>query len=374
MNIVAMVPVRLGSKRVKNKNIRYLGDKPLVEHILYSLKQVSELKDNIYINANEDIFDEIAKRNKVCFYKRPIELSYDDATNDAFMYDFLQNIKCDWLVQAHSTSPFVTVKDIKTLLSLIRERNNNYDSIFSVKEEQIESLYKDHPINFTLNDQMKKSQDLVPVQSFCNGLMAFKRESFLRHYKELGYALFAGRPSYFTLKGYATLDIDTEEDFSLAEGIYESKRNSSIPIYYQGNEDSYPERILGKEGIGSFFENTLMINNLNTIINKHTNDSWAERIINTSSNCATLICQKRNEGNRLHYHPNFDEWWYIIEGRIEILKYSKNEDPHRYILNDGDIILFKRGTRHQVHILSERAIRLSVNREDIPHVYSSKII
>ena len=30
MKIVAMIPARLGSTRVKNKNIRYLGKKPLV--------------------------------------------------------------------------------------------------------------------------------------------------------------------------------------------------------------------------------------------------------------------------------------------------------------------------------------------------------
>ena len=32
--LVAMIPARLGSKRVAKKNLRMLGDKPLVAHII----------------------------------------------------------------------------------------------------------------------------------------------------------------------------------------------------------------------------------------------------------------------------------------------------------------------------------------------------
>ena len=45
--------------------------------------------------------------------------------------------------------------------------------------------------------------------------------------------------------------------------------------------------------------------------------SWSHTIINTPSNSATLICQLPGEGNRMHHHPDWDEWWYIIEGSWE---------------------------------------------------------
>ena len=50
MKIVCMIPARLGSQRVKNKNLKLLGDKPLIKHIIHSAKQVKYF-DNIYINS-----------------------------------------------------------------------------------------------------------------------------------------------------------------------------------------------------------------------------------------------------------------------------------------------------------------------------------
>ena len=36
--------------------------------------------------------------------------------------------------------------------------------------------------------------------------------------------------------------------------------------------------------------------------------------IRDSSTCGTLIAQMPGEGNRLHHHTDWDEWWYIVEG------------------------------------------------------------
>ena len=42
MNI-AMIPARLGSKRVKNKNLRPLGGKPLIQYVIDSVKKLNSL-------------------------------------------------------------------------------------------------------------------------------------------------------------------------------------------------------------------------------------------------------------------------------------------------------------------------------------------
>ena len=63
MKIIAMIPARLGSKRIKYKNIRYLKDKPLVEYIIDAAKKV-KLFDEIYINSESEIFEAIANKKK----------------------------------------------------------------------------------------------------------------------------------------------------------------------------------------------------------------------------------------------------------------------------------------------------------------------
>ena len=39
MKIITMIPARISSSRVKKKNIRYLGDVPLISHIIRAAKK-----------------------------------------------------------------------------------------------------------------------------------------------------------------------------------------------------------------------------------------------------------------------------------------------------------------------------------------------
>ena len=98
MKIVGMIPARLGSSRVKKKNLRLLDGVPLVEHVVIAAKN-SEYLDEVFINSEADIFREIAERNEIEFYKRPEELSSDKATNDDFAMDFINKLSCDILIQ-----------------------------------------------------------------------------------------------------------------------------------------------------------------------------------------------------------------------------------------------------------------------------------
>ena len=66
--IVAVIPARLGSQRVKAKNLRMLGDKPLIYYMIQTLKK-SKFVDEIYINSDSELFNEIAKRYDINFYK-----------------------------------------------------------------------------------------------------------------------------------------------------------------------------------------------------------------------------------------------------------------------------------------------------------------
>ena len=51
INIVALIPARSGSKRLKNKNIRLINGKPL---IAYSIIQALKLKDIDYVIVSTD--------------------------------------------------------------------------------------------------------------------------------------------------------------------------------------------------------------------------------------------------------------------------------------------------------------------------------
>ena len=118
--IIAMIPARLGSKRVPKKNLRFLGAKPLIAYSVEAAKK-SDVFDEVYINSESDIFGEIAKEYGVRFYKRPAELASDSAINDDFAFDFIKNISGDILVQLLPTSPMITPDEIQDFVQYMEQ-------------------------------------------------------------------------------------------------------------------------------------------------------------------------------------------------------------------------------------------------------------
>lgn len=126
--------------------------------------------------------------------------------------------------------------------------------------------------------------------------------------------------------------------------------------------------ILIKDGIKEIdFENeNKLISDINKIIVNNKNlKSWSKRLINTESNSATLICQNPGEGNRRHYHSNWNEWWYIIKGEW---LFEIENDIHK--IKQGQLILIKKNLKHKITATGkETAIRLAVSRSDVDHIY-----
>ena len=87
-----MIPARMGSKRIIQKNIVDLGDgQPLMSHVIKAAK-ASNCFDDIYVNSESNLLGRNAKAEGVEFYKRPEHLSTDTATNDDFTLSFFHPI------------------------------------------------------------------------------------------------------------------------------------------------------------------------------------------------------------------------------------------------------------------------------------------
>lgn len=214
--IVAMIPARLGSKRIMKKNLRFLDGKPLVCHVIEKAKKAN-IFDEIYLNSEADIFTGLCRKYKVKFYKRKEELASDDASNDKFVYDFLKNIKCDILIQINPTSPLYTVEDIRSFVQTMLD--NDYDTLHGVREERIEVIFRGRALNFNPFSQMPKSQDLEPILLHAGGIMGWKKSKYCQNMQKYKCATYGcdSKIGYFKLFGYSTIDIDNEDDFSLAE-------------------------------------------------------------------------------------------------------------------------------------------------------------
>jgi len=232
MKIIAMIPARMGSKRIPKKNIRLLAGKPLLQYAIENAVN-SGAFDEVWVNSESEVIGELAKCCGVGFHKRPAELSGERATNNDFTREFLECHECDYLVMVNPTSPLIFPETVADFVSFVRD--GKYDTVLSVVEEYAECFFCGKPINFSV-DRKVNSQDLVPVVKVVWALTAWKRETFLR-YASLGKcATFSGELGFFPIPFDQAVDIDTEAQWKLAEEILLARKIDSEETEYWGEK------------------------------------------------------------------------------------------------------------------------------------------
>ena len=131
---IAMIPARLGSKRIPKKNIRYMGDKPLIQYPIDLAKQTSRF-ESIWVNTESEELGKIVQGMGVLFHKRPAELANDKATNREFTYEFMQKHECDYVIMINPTSPMLREDTLVKFLDYVEE--NDFDTVLSVIAEKV---------------------------------------------------------------------------------------------------------------------------------------------------------------------------------------------------------------------------------------------
>lgn len=365
--LVIMIPARSGSKRIPKKNTRLLSGKPLVK---YAIETAKETKYPVYVNTDDTEVMEIAKEMEVNVYVRPKELASDTATNDDFMLDFLNNINCEYVLQILPTSPFITKNEINNFIENMYE----VDTLVSVKDQQIGCVMNGQPLNFSKTKKNPPSQEMTPIKVYATTLMGWKSSTFKKNMKDIGCAYHGGNgvTDYYTLNGWSTVDIDHEEEFRLAETIAQFLPFEHLYKPFYHTKDTYTDYIVPKvlkdDGVEINVggdENNPVINVHDLMENSPKDSSWYKTLINTENNSCTVVNQMPGEGNRLHYHAKWNEWWFILRGmwKFEI-------EGETYIVKPGDLVFINKGKKHKITAIGNTiASRLAVSRYDVEHIY-----
>ena len=85
--IIAMIPARLGSKRLPRKNLCKINDVTLLARAARKCK-AANIFDSIWINSESLVFKKIAEEESVLFHHRPSDLADDNATSEQFVKEF----------------------------------------------------------------------------------------------------------------------------------------------------------------------------------------------------------------------------------------------------------------------------------------------
>lgn len=226
--IFAMIPARMGSKRIPQKNIRYIDGKPLILRAI-ECALLSDVFDEVWVTSSDSLLRDIAERFHAHFHQRPDALSTDKATNREFTEDFLLAHPCDYVVMVNPTSPALRVETVRAFCEFVAR--GEYDTVLSTISEQAETFYQYRPLNFSLDEKVN-SQLLPPVEKVVWALTAWRRECFLKLQSEGLNPIFGGKLTTFPIPKDEACDLDTEEDWRIAEGILRSRHMNLTPQYY----------------------------------------------------------------------------------------------------------------------------------------------
>ena len=214
MKVVAFVPIRLNSKRVVGKNLKLLGNKPLMHYILETLTGVP-LIDEIYVYCSDDTIT-AQLPDGVKFLQRDSALDSDDTLGEEIYDAFVKEVKADIYLLGHTTSPFIKAETINNAIEKVL--SGEYDSAFSAQKIQTFTWYKGEPLNYTLKN-IPRTQEIEPVYVETSSFYIFRREVWTEQHQRVGTT-----PYMALINQIEGIDIDYPEDFEFAEKVIEIQK------------------------------------------------------------------------------------------------------------------------------------------------------
>ena len=216
-----IIPARANSKRLPGKNMKILGDKPLIQYSIdFALNNLPP--DSIWVNSDDKKIIEFAKKKGIRTLLRPNDLATDytstvDVLKFQVNYFKEQNIGCDAIILLQPTNPFREDNLLKDVIKEFEESKRNSLATFSISEKKLGKI-EDGFLKQTNYILGQRSQDLEKSY-FENGLLYItKLESILagKVITEDVYPLVCNNIK-------SSVDIDLMEDFIFAESLLKLK-------------------------------------------------------------------------------------------------------------------------------------------------------
>jgi len=210
--ITAFIPVRSGSVRCKNKNIRDFGDTNLLKKKIEVLKQVDEI-DEILVSSNCDEMLKIASDLGVSTHKRDEKYCGSDSSTTDMYIELAKNIKNEIMLHSNCVEPFITIDCYKKCIYEWMNNNSN-DSVNTVNQVQDFLWYNNKPINYELTN-MPQSQNLPIYYTPNFGINVIKTADVFKYKSVIG-----KNPKFIETSSINGIDIDHPHQFVISELLY----------------------------------------------------------------------------------------------------------------------------------------------------------
>jgi CMP-N-acetylneuraminic acid synthetase len=219
VHIAAFVPMRHSSERVKGKNYRSLGGRPLFHHIVETLLAVDEI-DEVVIDTDSEVIaaDTAQAFPAVRVLERPEHLRSGDTPMNDVLLNSIESVPADLYLQTHSTNPLLTATTVSDGIRQLLNAGDAHDSLFTVTPlhtrlwtPEGEAINHDPAV-------LLRTQDLPPVMEENSCMYLFDADTLRRRGNRIG-----ERPILKPISGAEAWDIDDELDWAVVEALYAAR-------------------------------------------------------------------------------------------------------------------------------------------------------
>jgi len=207
--ITAVIPVRKGSQRVKNKNIKKFHNSNLLKIKIESLKKI-DLIHRIIVSSDCPEMLSIARELGVDTHHREAFFASSEASNSDFFRNLAESIEGDYLMYSPVTCPLISRETIVETINMFE----NSDNVITVAPVRHHMWLNNEPLNYKIQES-PNSQDLPDIYMITYGICLIHREDMIKYANVV-----TDNPTFKVLDEIESIDIDTEFDFMIAEMIY----------------------------------------------------------------------------------------------------------------------------------------------------------
>ncbi len=214
MKVVAFLPAKGTSERMKNKNLKLLDGKSLFLHTLEKLMECSFI-DEVYLDTESEEIISLASEVNCKILKRNIELASNATDGNKLFMNEVNYVNADIYIQILGTSPFIEIETIEKGINAIK--NGIYDSAVLIRKEKLYTWNENGP-NYDI-DNIPNSFMLEDIIIETMGLYIVKKDIALKTKKRIG-----NKPFLINASPLEAIDVNWPEDFELASLIAAGKR------------------------------------------------------------------------------------------------------------------------------------------------------
>ena len=210
MKLTAIIPVRAGSQRVKNKNIKPFANTTLLDIKIETLKKVQGI-DDIIVSSDSQEMLKIAKEHDVNVHVRDEYFASNEVNNSDFMQNLSTIVDEGHIMYSPCTSPLLSSETITEIVS--KYKNNKLRNIVTVTTQKHHMWLNGEPLNYDPSNA-PNSQDLPDIYSINYGCCILSKDDLYNHKNVVV------EPTFHITNEIESIDIDTEFDFIIAEFVY----------------------------------------------------------------------------------------------------------------------------------------------------------